>query len=48
MTRAHYIHMGTASGLSKRDILTSTPGEIDDLWELYLKAHGVKAKADDG
>lgn len=47
MTRAHYIRMGTASGLSKRDTLLSTPGEIGDLWELYLQAHGVKQRAED-
>ena len=46
MTRAHYIRMGTACGLSKRDVLLSCPGEVDDLWELYLRAHGVKQKPD--
>ena len=44
MTRAHYIRMGTAAGLSKIETLRSTPGEVGDLWELYLKAHGVKRK----
>ena len=34
--------MGTAGGLSKKETLLSTPGEIGDLWELYLKAHGKK------
>lgn len=47
MTRAHYIRMGTAAGLSKVETLRSTPGEMGDLWELYLKAHGVKQKPDD-
>ena len=44
MTRAHYIHMGTASGLSRWETLLSTPGEVGDLWELYLMAHGAKKK----
>lgn len=47
MTRAHYIRMGSASGLSRCDTLFSTPGEVDDLWELHLKAHRVKRKAED-
>lgn len=42
MTRVHYIRMGTAAGLSKRETLLSTPGEVGDLWELYLQANGVK------
>lgn len=42
MTRAHYIRMGTVSGLSRQEALLSTPGEVGDLWELYLHAHGVK------
>lgn len=44
MTLAHYIRMGTASGLSKNETLFSTPGEVADQWELYLQAHGVKRK----
>lgn len=44
MTRTHYIRMGTACGLSKTETLLSTPGEVGDLWELYLMAHGVKKK----
>lgn len=46
MTRAHYIRMGTACGLSKKEVLLSRPGEVDDLWELYLRAHGVKRKTE--
>lgn len=42
VTRAHYIRMGAASGLSQRDTLLSAPGEVSDLWELYLRAHGGK------
>ena len=34
--------MGKAGGLSKKETLLSTPGEIGDLWELYLQARGVK------
>lgn len=36
--------MGTTSGLSKKESLLSTPGELGDLWELYLRAHGGKKK----
>lgn len=39
--------MGTAAGLSKREALLSTPGEVTDLWELYLQAHGVKRKREE-
>lgn len=42
MSRAHYLRMGAACGLSKRDTLLSAPGEVGDLWELYLRDHGVK------
>jgi len=31
--------MGTINGLSKREVMLSTPGEIFDLWELYIKAN---------
>lgn len=44
MTRSHYLHMGLAAGLTKKETLLSTPGEVGDLWELYLQAHGVKKK----
>ena len=47
MTRAHYIRMGAASGLAKRDTLFSVPGEVADLWELYLQAHGGKRKQEE-
>ena len=47
MSRAHYLRLGTAAGLSKIETLRSTPGEVGDLWELYLKDHGVKRKSDD-
>lgn len=47
MTRAHYIRMGAANGLSKKEVLLSTPGEVMDLWELHLQARGAKKKAED-
>lgn len=47
MTRAHYIRMGVAAGLSRKDTLLSTPGEVGDLWELYLQARGVRRRAED-
>lgn len=47
MTRAHYIRMGVAAGLSKKDTLLSTPGEVGDLWELYLQARGVKREPEE-
>lgn len=46
MTRAHYIRMGAAGGLSKLETLLSTPGEVGDLWELYLQAHGARRGAE--
>lgn len=47
MTRAHYIRMGTASGLTKKETLLSTPGEVADLWALYLRAHGIGKRMED-
>ena len=38
--------MGTTGGLSKKETLLSTPGEIGDLWELYLRAHSVRKEAE--
>ena len=38
--------MGAASGLSKKESLLSSPGEVHDLWELHLKASGVKRDKD--
>lgn len=38
--------MGTLAGLSKREALLSFPGEVFDLFELYLRAHGYKKKDD--
>lgn len=36
--------MGTINGLSKRETMLSTPGEIFDLFELYLKANRPERK----
>lgn len=47
MKRADYLHMGLTSGFSKTETLLSTPGEVGDQWELYLRAHGVKRKTGD-
>lgn len=47
MTRAHYLRVGTLCGLSKRDTLLSTPGEVEDQWELYLRANGGRRQEHD-
>ena len=39
--------MGTLAGLSKKETLHSPPGLVFDLFELYLRAHGVKKKGED-
>ena len=44
MTRAHYIRIGAACGLTRGETLLSTPG---DLWELYLRDHGARKKKED-
>lgn len=41
MTRAHYLHCGMAAGMGKSEVLLSAPGEVGDLWELYLRARGA-------
>ncbi len=46
LTLAHFIRMGTMSGLSKTETLLSTPGEVYDLWELYLEANGVRQRTE--
>ncbi len=47
MTRAHYLRIGTLCGLSRNEVLSSAPGELGDLWELYLQAHGVRRGAEE-
>ena len=32
--------MGAINGLSAKETMLMCPGEIFDLWELYLRAHG--------
>lgn len=39
--------MGTINGLSKRETMLSTPGEIFDLFELYLKANRPEREQED-
>ena len=39
--------MGTVNGLSAKETLLATPGEVFDLFELYLAANGYKAKTDE-
>lgn len=36
--------MATVSGLSAKEALLMAPGEVYDVFELYLRAHGVKRK----
>lgn len=38
--------MGALCGLTKKDTQLSTPGEVGDLWELYLRASGVRRGED--
>lgn len=34
--------MATASGISVKEALLMAPGEVYDVFELYLRAHGKK------
>lgn len=34
--------MATASGISVKEALLMEPGEVFDVFELYIRAHGVK------
>ena len=36
--------MALLCGMSKKEALLSPPGEVYDLFELYLRAHGLKKK----
>jgi hypothetical protein len=36
--------MGTVCGLSVKETLLANPGMIYDLFELYIKTHGMKKK----
>ena len=46
MTRAEYLREAIAAGLSLKDALLMPPGEVADLFELYLRAHGVRRRAE--
>ncbi len=48
MTKAHYLRIGALCGLPRKDALLSAPGELGDLWELYLRANGVGRKTEPG
>lgn len=39
--------MGVLGGLSAHEALMFAPGEIFDLFELYLRAHGYKPREDE-
>jgi hypothetical protein len=39
MTRADYVHMGLAQGLSIFETMIVRVGELFDLWETYLRIH---------
>lgn len=47
MRRAHYLRIGMLCGFSRKETLLAPPGEIWDVWELYLQAHGRKRKVED-
>ncbi len=44
MTRAHYTRMAAAAGLSVKEAYLMAPGELYDVFELYLQAHSIKHK----
>lgn len=44
--RAEYYRVAALCGLSVTEALFMPPGEVFDLWELYLKAHGKKERED--
>ena len=39
--------MGIRAGLSAKETLFMTPGEVFDLWELYLDENGLKEEQED-
>jgi len=38
--------MGTINNLSVKETMLMLPGEIYDLWELYIQVNGLKPKKD--
>ena len=47
MTRAEIYRIGAVCGFSRKETMLSTPGEIGDVWELYLRANGARKKRED-
>ena len=46
VTRVEYLREGIAAGLSPKDALLMPPGEVADLFELYLRARGVRRRTE--
>lgn len=46
MTQAHYLRMGALNGLSAKETLLMRPGQVFDLFDLYLQANGAKKRDD--
>ena len=44
MTRARFIRLGIISGLTLKETLLSTPGEVFEIFELYLEQNGYNKK----
>lgn len=42
-----FYRIGALCGFSRRETMLSTPGEVGDVWELYLQANGVRKKQED-
>ena len=47
MTRAHYGRIAALCGVYRKEALLMPPGELFDMWELWLRARGKKAVQDD-
>lgn len=47
VTRAHYGRIAALCGVSRKEALLMPPGELFDMWELWLRARGKKAVQDD-
>lgn len=44
MSRPQFLNMGILCGLSGKETMLSFPGEVFDLFELYLRDHDLKKK----
>lgn len=42
-----FYRIGALCGFSRRETMLSAPGEIGDMWELYLQANGAGRKRED-